>query len=91
MFFPSIILINPIDCSYAFEDNTLFFTSSCRDKIFPFFSLYFTILSIFVLVRPETYLSIDVLAVLILTPTLLTHLLTTKSSDSSNFFSFTSC
>ena len=44
------------------------------------------ILSIFFLVNPDTYFSNEDEAVLILTPTLLTVLLTTKSRDSSNLF-----
>ena len=49
------------------------------------------ILSIAVLVRPDIYFNIDGLAVLILTPTLLTHFETVKSSDSPSFFWDTSC
>ena len=49
------------------------------------------IFSIDFLVNPDIYLSIDALAVFILTPTLFTDLLTTKSSASFRFFSFTSC
>ena len=49
------------------------------------------ILSITFLLSPETYLSRDGLAVFIFTPTWLTAFVTTKSKDSSNLFSTTSC
>ena len=45
----------------------------------------------FFLVIPETYLSSEGEAVFMLTPTLFTAFVTTKSSDSVNFLFDTSC
>ena len=72
-------------------DKTFFFNNSSRVIILPYSSLYFTILSILVLVKPDIYLSIDGLAVFTFTPTKLTLFSTTKSSDSLSFFWLTSC
>jgi hypothetical protein len=78
--------MKPIDCSYALSEISFFFLSSSLEFIFPCSSLYLIILSIIVLVSPEIYLSIEGEAVLMLTPTLLTHLDTVKSKLSDNFF-----
>ena len=88
---PSSTLINPIDCSYALALNILLSISSFLELNLPCLFLKSIIFSIDFLVKPDIYLNIDALAVFMLTPTLLTDLLTTKSSASFRFFSFTSC
>ena len=88
---PLLILKNPIACSYALSFNSLFFFNSSLELNLPFSSLYFIILSIAVFVNPEMYFRINLEAVFKSTPTLFTTFVTTKSRDSFNFFSFTSC
>ena len=91
MLFPSVILKKPIACSNVLSLNSFFFLISSREFILPSLSLYSIILSIFFFVIPETYLSREGEAVFILTPTLLTAFVTTKSSDSVYFLFDTSC
>ena len=91
MLSPSIILRNPIACSYVLSLKSFFFFISSREFIFPSLFLYSIILSIFFFVMPETYLSREGDAVFMFTPTLFTAFDTTKSSDSVNFLLDTSC
>ena len=78
--------MKPAHCSNATLPNFGTFKSSFLSFIFPFSSLYFTILFAIVLLTPATYESNDGVAVFTSTPTLFTASSTTPVKLSPSFF-----